>query len=348
MLVELIDVDDKRWPEALSRLPHDFYHLPEYAAVESRHHGCRAAALYGTHASGTEFLVPLLVRPLPETLQLPDSWSDATVPYGYAAPVTSPGGGTLLNEFLRRAAGVAQENGIISLFLRWHPLWAFAGRTPIERETIVDHGETVFVDLSEEAEQWHKQTRNDHRYNIRRLRRLGFEVEVDEWTKLEEFHRIYLATMERVSARKNYHFPLCYFGDLRESLGPRLHLASVVSPQGSVAASGLFSECCGIVQYHLSGTDESFLRLAPMKLLLDHIRSWAKERGNRVFHLGGGVGGQNDALFDFKAAFSKHRGTFRTSRIVSDHYRYQEALASNQRIHPSRPEDYFPAYRCAA
>src|SRR5204863_2673190 len=123
-------------------------------------------------------------------------------------------------------------------------------------------------------------------------------------------------TMHRVAARENYSFSLAYFHNLREALGPLLQIASVVSPQGEVAAAALFTECCGIVQYHLSGADERFLRLAPTKLLLDDVRYWAKERGNRLFHLGGGLGAASDSLFDFKAGFSRHRGTFCTSRIV--------------------------------
>jgi hypothetical protein len=348
MLVELIDVDDARWKRALHRISHDVYHSSEYARVEAGRLGGRASAFYGIDERGTEYLAPVLIRPLPLRLQLPDSWRDAIAPYGYPAPICSAGGSNALNEFLQCAVQVARENGIISLFLRWHPMMAPAGRQPIAGESLVDHGSTVFIDLTESRDQWHQQTRSDHRYQIGRLRKLGFQFVIDDWTQLPEFHRVYVSTMERVAADAMYHFSLRYFQELQESLGSLLHLASVISPDGETAASGLFTECCGIVQYHLSGSDGRFLRLAPMKLLLDHIRHWAKDRGNHTFHLGGGVGGQNDALFQFKAAFSKHSARFQTSRIITDFHRYQKAVIAAE-IGPLSPQNnYFPTYRKAA
>ena len=165
---------------------------------------------------------------------------------------------------------------------------------------------------------------------------------------LPEFQHLYLATMHRVEAHSSYCYNLEYFEELREAWGASLHIASIVSPDGHMAASGLFTELHGIVQYHLSGTEERFMRLGPTKLLLDKVRHWAKERGNNVFHLGGGVSGEEDSLFAFKAAFSKHRGSFQTSRIITDHQRYQQAVAANRKDQLQLDGDYFPAYRHVA
>ena len=63
------------------------------------------------------------------------------------------------------------------------------------------------------------------------------------------------------------------------------------------------------MQYHLSGMSEAFARERPTKLMLDHVRQWARARGNRWLHLGGGVGSAQDNLFKFKAGFSKLRRT---------------------------------------
>ena len=66
-------------------------------------------------------------------------------------------------------------------------------------------------------------------------------------------------------------------------------------------AAGLFFERQGIVQYHLSGSRRPALRRQPTKLMMDDMVAWAQARGNRVLHLGGGVGGREDSLFHFKA-----------------------------------------------
>ena len=59
-------------------------------------------------------------------------------------------------------------------------------------------------------------------------------------------------------------------------------------------------------------------------LMLHFVRGFMKARGNRVMHLGGGLGGAHDSLFDFKAGFSKDRQPFRTWRVVVDPVRYAE------------------------
>jgi hypothetical protein len=332
----------------LGRVEHDVYHLPKYASLESQQGNHEPAALYGVNHMGDEFLVPLLLRSLPARLGLPDSWRDATVPYGYPAPIGSCRDAASMNEFLHQAAKVAQDNDVISLFLRWHPVWPRLSRRAIANEKIVDHGQTVFVDLTESIEDWHAQTRNELRYSVRRLAKLDYEVAIDDWSMLPEFHRVYQATMGRVGANSRYCYCLDYIYGLREAWGECLHLASVVSPTGEIAAAALFSECHGILQYHLSGSDEKYLRLAPTKFLLDHMRYWGKERGDKVFHLGGGVDGQEDSLFAFKAAFSKHRSSFQTSRIITDRNRYEQAMIASCGKPSHSQEMFFPTYRKAA
>ncbi len=49
-----------------------------------------------------------------------------------------------------------------------------------------------------------------------------------------------------------------------------------------------------------------------------------KGRGNRWLHLGGGVGGDNDPLFAFKAGFSDTRFKNQTMRLILDEPRYRE------------------------
>src|SRR5690606_29073526 len=92
----------------------------------------------------------------------------------------------------------------------------------------------------------------------------------------------------------------------------------VVRQGESILASAIFIEVGGLVQYHLSGSDPASLKLQPTKLLLDHVRTWAKERGCTRLHLGGGTGGAADSLFKFKAGFGSGRHRFRTWRAILD------------------------------
>jgi lipid II:glycine glycyltransferase (peptidoglycan interpeptide bridge formation enzyme) len=206
----------------------------------------------------------------------------------------------------------------------------------------------VYVDLAESEETTWRQIRRDHRSGIRKLRSLGFEAVVDDWTLVCEFERIYRETMERVAADDSYLFDGHYFAELRRALGDALHLWVVRAPGGGVAAAGLFTEMCGTVQFHLSGTDADYARQAPSKLMLYAVMQWARGRGNRFFHLGGGLGARNDSLFRFKAGFSPHRGAFQTLRIVPDPPRYDTLVsARGAAFATDSPADaaFFPRYR---
>ena len=212
----------------------------------------------------------------------------------------------------------------------------------------MQHGETVSIDLTRPTEAIWADTRSDHRNQINRAIRAGHRATMDEeWRHYDAFKRIYRATMDRVGAADFYQFDDAYFDALRATLGSTLHL-SVVEIDGAVAAAGLFVETDGLVEFHLSGTDEAFLKDRPTKLMLHEVRSWAKARGDRVMHLGGGLGGANDSLFEFKAGFSKTRHPFHTLRLVCDPERYAALVeASGGGGDPADLTGFFPAYRRA-
>jgi lipid II:glycine glycyltransferase (peptidoglycan interpeptide bridge formation enzyme) len=155
--------------------------------------------------------------------------------------------------------------------------------------------------------------------------------------------------MERVGASSSYYFNRNYFLQLAEVLQEKLHLCIVESDQ-QVACAGLFTECCGIVQYHLGGTRHQFLKQSPSTLMFDHVRYWAKARGNQVFHLGGGVGGAKDSLHHFKAGFSQQRYQFSLLSLLLDEEKYQYLVALKAKQSETQPEQllkssFFPAYR---
>jgi hypothetical protein len=99
----------------------------------------------------------------------------------------------------------------------------------------------------------------------------------------EGFIGVYLETMRRVGATRRYFFSRDYFADLKQALGSRLHLWSVHSPQGALAAASIFIETDGIVQFHLGGTAAEFSSFAPAKLLMYDVGKILFSAINRVF-----------------------------------------------------------------
>ncbi len=334
----LLSVDAPEWASLLRSTRHDFYHLPSYAALcAAQEHGePRALHVVGAQSS---MLLPLVVR------AIPGGGFDATSPYGYPGPLVGGIGG---QEWLPRAfaAGMPalRAAGLVTVFVRLHPL---LNPSPSEGVgTLVRHGETVSVDLTISHDEMWAQTRLNHRRDIARTLRSGYVARMDdEWKHLATFTRMYRATMSRRSAAHYYFFDDGYFDSLRDALGERLHLC-VVERDGAIAAAGLFVETDGLVQYHLSGTGAEFVRLQPTKLMIHFVRGWAKERGNRVLHLGGGVGSSSDSLLQFKAGFSPLRHPFSTLRMVIDEQEYRRLVVTRDAlVDPEARTDFFPLYR---
>ncbi|MBE9014451.1 GNAT family N-acetyltransferase, partial [Pseudanabaenaceae cyanobacterium LEGE 13415] len=239
---------------------------------------------------------------------------------------------------------------IVSAFFRLHPLIyeRFAELYPSEACKI--HSETVSIDLTLSDEALWSQTRPEHRTKINRCRRSGFHArQVTFEQNGEDFIEIYTETMNRVSASASFYFTRDYFLQLAEVLGESLHVCVVEFDQ-TIVCAGLFTECAGIVQYHLGGTRTAFLKQSPSVLMFDAMRSWAKVRGNHTLHLGGGVGGAADSLHHFKAGFSKRRHSLPLLRSIPHPELYQQLVELRAKsldcsIDKLLQSGFFPAYR---
>lgn len=344
MRFEWLDPLDLRWRETLSRTRHDFYHLPEYSiATVPESEGVARAALI-THNDGA-LLVPLVLKPVetPERTM----W-DAQSPYGYPAPLIvgdpSVDTGPLLSVLID---GLRAED-VVSLFVRLNPLLGVKPGDLTNLGTLVNHGESLSIDLSLTPEEMWSHTRRDHRTQINKSLRLGHVARMDEeWSHFDGFIDMYHDNMRRVGATSSYMFSREHFYRLKELLPDNLHLC-VVEIEGELASSALFSEVNGIVEAYLSASDNRFNKLAPKKLLIHYVRQWAKERGNTIYHLGGGVGAQKDSLHKFKAGFATHHHDFYTWRVVINEPVFRD-LTNAWSLEHAREADplegFFPPYR---
>jgi hypothetical protein len=334
----LVPAGDARWTGVLAAVDHDFYALPSYAEFCAARSGGRALAFVFQDAE-LRLLVPLLLLPLGAEA---GAACHASCPYGYPgiAIDRGPPRPAALARALQELLACLRVQGAVSAFVRLHPLFDLP-RAVLERAgTLVAHGQTVSVDLVTDLEQSWSALRPTHRRHIQAARRAGFTAQLG-WEHVDEYQECYRQTMQRVAAAEQYLLDRDCVGGLRAALGGHLQLWSVLHG-GRVACAGLFSELNGIVQYHLGGTRDEFLAASPMKLLFDAVRRWGHERGNRVLHLGGGLGGQADALFHFKAGFSDRRHTFHTLRLIADRTRFAD-LCRAAGV-PERADGRFPPF----
>ncbi len=350
--IELLDGESPQWPALLAGQRHDFYHLPGYVRLCAGMSQGRAVAFHMAHG-GAQLLVPLLLHGIPGA----DAGGclDAASPYGYPGPLlgvperwTPAEGAGFMREAVAAMCAMMRSMRLVSVFIRLHPLLPLPLEPLLEFGRLIHHGDTVSIDLgADEAAMW-SQIRANHRTGINRSARNGYEVEFDSRLDcLDVFLTAYHQTMARVAAKPGYYFPRDYYLKLSQALSGRLHLV-LVRVGGRPASVALFTEVDGLVQYHLGGSFDEFLHLQTHKLLFHRVALWARGRGNRSLHLGGGLGGGNDSLFHFKAGFSRLRHPFSTWRLITDEDAYRRLSDQSAANEPSAQEedaDYFPAYR---
>ena len=348
---DFVTPDSPLWAEALAATRHDVYHLPDYARLASRLEGGEAMA-FVAEGGGRRLLVPLLVHPIPDS----DGGGgermfDATCPRGYPGPLLDLGPEQENEDFLDSAIGAflegLRERHIVACFSRLHPLLSLP-LGPLQKVGyLIQHGESVSIDLTLSREELWRQTRYDHRHAIQKAARQGHVARFDvSWDAFDAFIDIYHETMCRLGAVDFWYLSRDYFHQLRQVMGDFLNVC-VVEIGGRVASAGLFTEVCGIVDYYLGGTRDEFLANSPSKTMINFVRDWARERGDWVFHLGGSPIGGN-SLMDFKLGFSPLRHPVFTWRVVADKTAYRGLIQrweSRHSMEADGPEGFFPAYR---
>ncbi|WP_229071129.1 GNAT family N-acetyltransferase [Actinoplanes sp. DH11] len=340
MTASLLEPSAREWKETLQHVGHDMYHVPEYVVLDARLYG-GAPAAFCFEQDGHRLLIPLIVRSVPGS-----ELRDAISPYGYPGPVSdaAPEDTAFWERACAAFVATLHAEGIVSAFVRMHPLLGAPVPAMRQAGTVVHHGETVSMDLTVSLEEMWGQTRSDHRNHINRARRAGTRVIFDDWDRLGEWVEVYHDNMRRVGAGDYYFFTREHLAALHDAVGDRMHLA-VALEGDEVVGGNTFFEYDGIATGYVSSTRRAPKRYAD-EMLYDEVRRWCKERGDEVFHLGGGKGGSNDSLFSYKAGFSPRRHPFHTWRVIASPAAYRALVREHRpQADPDDVTAMFPAYR---
>jgi hypothetical protein len=333
MTAALLDPAAREWKEALEQAAHDMYHEPAYVVLDARLYGGTPGAYY-YEEDGHRLLMPLIIRDIPGSAH-----RDALSPYGYPGPVADTADAGFWARACAAMGPALRAGGIVTVFVRMHPLLAAPLDVLGQAGTLVRHGETVSMDLTVSLDEMWSLTRSDHRNHINRARRAGTRVVFDDWDRLAEWVEVYHGNMRRVGAGSYYFFTVEHLAAMHDAVGDRMHLA-VALEGDEVVGGNTFFEHDGIATGYVSSTRRAPKRYAD-EMLYDEVRRWCKARGDRVFHLGGGKGGSDDSLFSYKAGFSPSRHAFHTWRVVTDPVAYAELVGDR----PVPADASFPPYR---
>ncbi len=352
MKVDLLGPQDERWATHLEGARHEFYHQPGYVALEAARMGGEPVAVL-VRGDSDFMLLPLVLRDVdvdPAGRDPRNGARDGTSPYGYPGPVfggESHRRAEFFSHAVRAAAPELAGAGVISAFVRLNPL---LNRTEelVGAGHLVEHGTTVWIDLTLPPEELHRQVRPRFRSNINATVRGGVTARFDCGdASLKTFVDLYHRTMDRVGAESWYFFDHEYFRSLTAALGDQVKLCLVEDDQG-IAAAGMFGVSDGVVQYLFSGTTDDQRQPHATKLMMVYVRDWAQRNGYRQMHLGGGLGSRDDSLGWFKRGFSKLTAPFHTWRVVFDRERFDHAVAVWEQKTGKRADDisgFFPPYR---
>ncbi|WP_026897142.1 GNAT family N-acetyltransferase [Daejeonella oryzae] len=340
MAYEIFTLEDKeKWKKVIRDSEfYDFYHTWVYHSLEKN--GIPKLFLYSE--GETWIALPLLTRSIFDT-----GYLDITSAYGYVGPISNYQFEDLPNVFLNNFKDAFLEylesEKIVSVFSRLHP---FMNQEILLNKFCCLHsnGKTVVINLKTSLEEQRAKYRKTLKEKINQLRRKGFYTkEVNDLESVRKFVSIYSENMARIGATDEYLFDEAYFVNLLNS--DEIHCKLILVYIDEEAVCGSLITCTNqIIQGHLIGTKEDYLKDSPAKLLVDEISLIGRDNDMKYYHLGGGVGGNDDSLFNWKAGFSDEFLDFKTWRFIANKNAYKD-LVDSKNLADENNQQFFPLYR---
>jgi hypothetical protein len=268
-------------------------------------------------------------------------FADVGTPMGYGGPVVGgadPPAAAFLDAYERWCA----EHRVVATFARLHPV--LANHRVVEGRWHLEHiGHSIGWRLEGRgADELIAGMGSHHRRVVRKARAAGVDVSfVESPGDLEEFVTLYEETMRRREASPFYFFPEAYWQQLLDELGDALVRVDA-HVEGELAASIVCLASQPLLHYHLGASSERGQALGANHLLFTETAVWASGGGFARFHLGGGVGGFEDSLYEFKRRFDPEGALpAYLGKAVHDPAAYRRLAGTDEIDYTG----YFPAYR---
>lgn len=342
-MIKLIDLDHSaEWDETVKSFAEwDVYYLSGY--VKAFHiHGDGDPFLLYYDENGLRAIYVYMRR---ETAL--SGLYDSVTPYGY--------GGVLFegdtSDENRKAFWDAyvqkmHEENIADNFVRYHPVLRNA--EPMKAvSNVIDLGKTIAFDLVTPEVIW-ENIISKNRNMIRKAEKNNVVIEHGKGMDLfEKFIEIYNSTMDKDHAEEYYYFKRPFYESIHNDLHDHYEMFYAML-NGEIIAMSIMLFGNKQMHYHLSGSKIEYRNLAPSNLLLYQAALWGYERGFKTFHLGGGVGSDEDNLYKFKAAFNKMSDfQFSIGKQIFDKEKYDELVKIRRESDPNfdGTSNYFPLYR---
>lgn len=263
---------------------------------------------------------------------------DFATPYGYGGWIVE---GEETAELFNAYQWWLQKNGIISEFVRFHPM-VKNHEICSSFYDVIQLGEVVHMNLDTPETIWNNII-SKNRNMIRKAMKNDIHIYNGRFPEIfEKFRTIYNATMDKDEAKDYYYFKESFYKSVLDDLAQNAQVFWA-EKDGQVIAASIILAANGRMNYHLSGSLREFSSLAPGNLILYTAAQWGWANGYKTFYLGGGVGSGEDSLFKFKRAFYKgDLNYFYIGKKIFDQEKYDDLLDIREKI--DNP-GFFPVYR---
>lgn len=266
---------------------------------------------------------------------------DFATPYGYGGWIVEGEVVSANTEKMFQAyTAWLKKNGIISEFVRFHPMLKNHEACQDFYE-VIQLGEVVHMDLSSREGIW-ENIISKNRNMIRKAIKNDVKIFNGRFPEIyRQFRSIYNGTMDKDNADEYYYFGEEFYQSCLEDL-PQNAQMFWAEKDGKVIAASIMLMTNGRMNYHLSGSLREYSSLAPTNLLLYEAALWGCANGYKTLYLGGGVGSGEDSLFKFKRAFYKgDLNRFYIGKRIFCQEKYDLLLQMREPI----DSGFFPKYR---
>ena len=344
-MIEII-TGKKEWNSVLGKIEqYDYYHTYDYHHI-TKEIGEEPILVHYSEDKRT-IALPLLIRKIKDT-----PYKDATSVYGYAGPLSQNIDAEYDNsQFKQQLHAYLRENNIICVFSRLHPFLQSQQFVLNNIGEVSPMGKIVNIDLTTDPDIQRQAYQKRLKTYINKARKEYYVAKAETESEILKFIELYYDNMRRVNANPSYFFKRDYFFDLLESEDFKAEvLLAKVNDNHEIIGAAMFIKKNNIVQYHLSGAKEEYLHLNPIKLLIDEARITATKENYTFLNLGGGIGGSEDSLFQFKAGFCKDYKVFSLWKFIENNEVYENLVEERLKNVPKNLQNnigsYFPRYRC--
>jgi hypothetical protein len=284
------------------------------------------------------FFFPYIRKPIPDLAGL---WDFETA-YGYSGPIATTVNRVFLESAWNAFKCLAQEAGIITGLIRFHPLLAnerFIVDGPVN---IFYECDTVWMDcrrdLSNVVADYPKK-------NLSRLRSMEREGVVAQPCRdkgaLNTFGELYIERMKSLEARSEYHFSKSYFDQIAELGSDHWIIYFAYTPDKVVMGGCLLLFSKRFCHYHLSASLKEFFKYSPNDVLRHTVIRDMLDSGLEAIHFGGGrTSDPGDSLLAFKLKFSKQVSRFKVGACIIDERAYQSVCKKWEAMYPEKIQDF--------